>query len=85
MNFLKNSLTAVKKNAMHWINPNENPTQLDKYAFNLLDKAEVDLFIDFMEMNQVNINVVDYNKASLLMKAQGIPTFTNDHTKLLSE
>jgi hypothetical protein len=70
---------------MHWINPNENPTQLDKYAFNLLDKAEVDLFIDFMEMNQVNVNVVDYNKASLLLKAQGIPTFTNEHTKRLTE
>ena len=49
-----------------------------------MDKAEVDLFIEFIEMNNVNINVVDYNKASLLMKAQGIPTYDNDHTKLLS-
>lgn len=38
-----------------------------------------------MEMNKVNINVVDYSKISLLIKAQGIPTYTNQHTKLLSE
>lgn len=38
-----------------------------------------------MEMNNVNINVADYNKTSLLMKAQGIPTYTNEHTKKLTE
>lgn len=77
MDFLKKSITSIKKSALHWYNPNENPTELDKYAFNLLDKAEVDLFIEFMEMKKVNVNVVDYNKASLLMKAQGVPSFTN--------
>lgn len=38
-----------------------------------------------MELNKVNINIVDYSKISLLIKAQGIPTYSNDHTKLLSE
>jgi hypothetical protein len=37
-----------------------------------------------MELKNVNINVMDYNKTSLLIKAQGIPTYTNDHTKLLT-
>ena len=64
--------------------PDDNPTDHDKYAFMLLDKAEVDLFIDFMEMNNVNINVKDYSSASLLIKAQGIPTYQNSHTKKLS-
>lgn len=75
----------MKKSAMHWINPNQNPTQFDKYAFNLLEKAEVDLFIQFMQLNNVNINVVDYSKTSLLIKAQGIPTYSNQHTKDLTE
>ena len=84
MNYLSSTFKSIKKTAQHWINPNENPTQFDKYAFNLLEKAEVDLFIQFMELNNVNINVVDYNKISLLIKAQGIPTYSNQHTKLLS-
>lgn len=45
MNFINKTFTSIKKSALHWYNPNENPTQFDKYAFNLLDKAEVDLFI----------------------------------------
>lgn len=45
----------------------------------------MDLFIEFMELNNVNINVVDYNKCSLLIKAQGIPTYDNQHTKLLTQ
>lgn len=84
MDFLKKNLISLKKTAQHWYNPNENPTQFDKYAFNLLEKAEVDLFIEFMELNNVNLNVVDYNKTSLLIKAQGIPTYSNQHTKVLT-
>ena len=45
MDFLKRNYEGLKKKTMHWINPNQNPTNLDKYAFQLLDKAEVDLFI----------------------------------------
>ena len=85
MDFLKRNATALKKKTMQWMYPNENPTDLDKYAFNLLDKAEVELFIDFMEKNNVNLNVMDYNKANLLIKAQAIPTYQNAHTKLLTE
>ena len=43
MDFIKRNYTATKKYVQHWINPNENPTDLDKYAFNLLEKTEVDL------------------------------------------
>lgn len=85
MNFLAKTYTSIKKSALHFINPNENPTEFDRYAFNLLQKAEVDLFIEFMELNKVNINIVDYSKISLLIKAQGIPTYANEHTKLLSD
>lgn len=39
MNIIKQTyLGLVKKTKQYW-NPNENPTELDKYAFNLLDKA----------------------------------------------
>lgn len=36
-------------------------------------------------MKKVNINVVDYSQISLLIKAQGIPTYSNKHTALLSQ
>lgn len=85
MDFLKRNVFALKKKTMTWIYPNENPTDADKYAFNLLDKAEVDLFIDFMEKGNVNLNVVDHSTNNLLIKAQGIPTYRNAHTKDLSE
>lgn len=29
----------------HYMNPNDNPTEHDKYAFDLLAKGEVDAFI----------------------------------------
>ena len=38
-----------------------------------------------MDKNDVNLNVMDYKKSNLLIKAQGIPTYRNAHTKLLSE
>lgn len=85
MEFIKKNYQSIVKKTKHWYNPNENPTDFDKYAFNLLDKAEVDLFIEFMELNNVNIHVVDFNKASLLMKAQGIPSYSNQHTSMLSK
>lgn len=84
MEFIKKNYQSIVKKTKHWYNPNENPTDFDKYAFNLLDKAEVDLFIEFMELNNVNIHVVDFNKASLLLKAQGIPSYSNQHTNMLS-
>jgi ankyrin repeat protein len=84
MDYLKSSIGSIKKTVSHFINPNQHPTEFDKYAFNLLDKAEVDLFIEFMELKNVNINVVDYNTTSLLIKAQAIPTYQNEHTKLLN-
>ena len=81
MNFLKEKYSLVKKKTLHYFNPNENPTDLDKYAFNLLDKAEVEFFIEFMEKNDVNLDVLDFNKNSLLIKAQAIPGCKNPHTK----
>ena len=38
-----------------------------------------------MDENPVNLNVVDFSKSSLLIKAVGIPTYVNAHTKLLTE
>ena len=85
MNYLKQKYSTLKKKTLHYFNPNENPTDIDRYAFNLLDKAEIDLFIEFMDENPVNLNVIDYSKSSLLIKAVGIPTYVNAHTKLLTE
>lgn len=48
MNFFKQKFDVIKKKTLHYFNPDENPTDVDKYAFNLLDKAEIDLFIEFM-------------------------------------
>lgn len=81
MNFFKDKISLIKKKTLHYFNPNENPTDLDKYAFNLLDKVEVESFIQFMEEKNVNINVLDFNKNSLLIKAQGIPGIKNPLTK----
>ena len=85
MDFLKQKYLTIRKKALQYINPNENPTDIDKYAFNLLDKAQVDLFVDFMDKNPVNLYVIDFSKANLLIKAANIPTYTNAHTKLLSD
>lgn len=84
MNFLRNTYTNLVKKTKHYLNPNENPTEIDKYAFNLLDKAEVDSFIEFMEANEVNIHVVDWNKTSLLMKAQDMANESKGYRKKFS-
>ena len=44
MNFFKQKYSEMKKKALHYFNPNENPTDKDKYAFMLLEKAQIDLF-----------------------------------------
>lgn len=49
MNYLKQQYSSIKKKALQYINPNENPTDKDKYAFNLLDKAQVSPFIEFIQ------------------------------------
>ena len=85
MNYFKQKYNDLVKVTKHYLNPNENPTDLDKYAFNLLDKAEVETFMKFMNENDVNIHVVDFNKASLLIKAQGISAPTNQHRKSIPE
>ncbi len=52
----------------------------------LLDRAEVDMFIQFIEQNtDVNLNVVDYNKASLLIKAQDVANNSNQYKKMFSD
>ena len=51
----------------------------------MLDKAEVEFFIEFMEKNDVNLDVLDFNKNSLLIKAQAIPGCKNPHTKKFSK
>ena len=45
----------------------------------------MDLFIQFIEENpDVNLNVVDYNKASLLIKAQDVANNSNQYKKMFS-
>ena len=38
-----------------------------------------------MEKHPVNLHVVDFSKANLLIKATNIPTYNNPHTKLLTD
>jgi len=37
------------------------------------------------ENHDININVVDYNKASLLMKAQDVANNSNQYKKMFSD
>jgi hypothetical protein len=44
------------------------------------------MFIQFMEANpDVNLNVVDFNKASLLIKAQDVANNSNQYKKMYSD
>ena len=83
MQFLKSKYTSLKKTALHYFYPNENPTDIDKQAFKFLDDGEVDLFIEHMEKNDVNLNVKDWNSASLLIKAQDVANNTSAKKKLI--
>jgi len=44
------------------------------------------MFIQFMEDNpDINLNVVDFNKASLLIKAQDVANNSNHYKKMIDE
>jgi hypothetical protein len=45
MAFFVNALKSVNKKLRHYINPNANPTENDRYAFKLLDNLNVEEFI----------------------------------------
>jgi len=85
MELLKTKFKGYVKAYKHFMNPNENPTEHDKVAFDLLNKAEVDLFIEYAETHPVNIHVRDYNTVNLLIKAQDVANDTHPCKKLLSE
>jgi len=52
----------------------------------LLDRAEVDMFVQYLEENtDINLNVVDFNKASLLIKAQDVANNSNMYKKMFSD
>lgn len=52
----------------------------------LLDRADIDSFVLFMEENpDINLNVVDFNKASLLIKAQDVANNSNMYKKMFSD
>jgi ankyrin repeat protein len=38
-----------------------------------------------MDSNPVNLLVLDYSSSNLLMKAIGIPTYSNQHVKMLTK
>lgn len=42
MQFVKDSWTGLVKSYKHMVNPNDNPTDEDKRAFELLRKGEAD-------------------------------------------
>lgn len=69
MAFLLSALKSVDRKVRHFINPNANPTDNDKYAFKLLDNLNVEEFIEFFEAKKVNPNVTVMKGLSLLIKA----------------
>lgn len=77
VNLLMSFLTNAYRRIKHYINPNENPTDADKYAFKLLDNLNVEEFIEFFEENKVNPNVTIMKGLSLLTKAVEMAHKTN--------
>ena len=67
------------------MHPNDNPSEYDKVAFDLLNKAETDLFIEYTDTHPVNIHVRDYSTVNLLIKAQDIANSNHPCKKLLSK
>jgi hypothetical protein len=47
MSFFVNAYKSASKSIKHYLNPNENPTDNDKYAFRLLDNLSVEEFVEF--------------------------------------
>jgi hypothetical protein len=39
MDYLKSKVNSTVKAFKHWVNPNQNPTEDDKKAFDLLNKG----------------------------------------------
>ena len=85
MEFLSGKVKGLVKAYNHYMHPNQHPTEHDKVAFDLLNKAEVDLFIEYADNHPVNIHVVDYSTVSLLIKAQDVANSNHPCKKLLSK
>jgi len=77
MEFVKDKWTHLVKAYKHYANPNDNPTDYDRKAFELLSKGEVDMFIDYCESNPVNLHVNDYTSSNLLIIAQDVANDRN--------
>ena len=84
MELIKSKFKGFVKAYKHYMNPNENPTDHDKTAFDLLNKGEVDLFIEYADSHPVNIHVRDFSTVNLLIKAQDVANDTHPCKKLLS-
>jgi hypothetical protein len=85
MEFVKDKWTHLVKAYKHYANPNDNPTEHDRRAFELLAKGEVDMFIEYFENNPVNLHVNDFTSFNLLMVAQDVANDTNAYKKALSQ
>ena len=85
MDFISGKVKGIVKAYKQYMHPNDNPTEHDRTAFDLLNKGEVDLFIEYAETHPVNIHVKDYSSVNLLIKAQDVTNDTHPCKKLLTE
>lgn len=75
--FIYNSLTSVGNKFKTMFNPDHNPTSHDKKAFDLLNAAKMEEFVDHFNNNKVNINIqIPTNGLNLLTKAVEIANKT---------
>jgi len=81
---VKKQWKTIVKGYKHYTNPNDNPSDDDNKAFELLDKAEVDMFIEYCDTHPVNIHVRGHNTVNLLIAAQNVANDTNPIKKLLT-
>ena len=84
MEFVTGKVKGLVKAYNHYMHPNQNPSEHDKVAFDLLNKAEIDLFIQYADTHPVNIHVHDYSSVNLLIKAQDVANSNHPCKKLLS-
>jgi ankyrin repeat protein len=85
MEFVTGKFKGLVKVYNQYMHPNDNPSEHDRKAFDLLSKGEVDSFIEYADSNPVNIHVRDYTSVNLLIKAQDVPNANHPCKKLVPE
>ena len=68
--FIKNTFQTINKKIKNYWDPDHNPSDADKKAFELLEAVKMEDFIEHFGKNRVNINIqIPMFGLNLLMKA----------------